>query len=57
MVRSLNKDIRKEELKLNVIEQEFPMLDEELYDKYNLVAKIKVASMDMYHVYVCIRYT
>ena len=31
-VRSINKDIRKEECKVKLIEQEFPMLDEELRD-------------------------
>ena len=40
MVRSINKDIRKEERKLNLIEQEFPMIDEDLRNKYILVAHI-----------------
>ena len=40
-VRSINKDIRKEERKVNLIEEEFPMLDEELRHKYNLVNSIK----------------
>ena len=41
MVRSTNKDIRKEERKLNLIDAEFPMHDEELRDKYILVAHLK----------------
>ena len=41
MVRSINKDIRKEERKLNLIDAEFPLIDEELRDKYILVAHIK----------------
>jgi cell division protein FtsB len=40
-VRSINKDICKEERKINLLEQEFPMLDEELRNKYTLVATIK----------------
>ena len=41
MVRSINKDIRMEERKLNLIDAEFPMIDEELRDKYILVAHLK----------------
>ena len=41
MVRSINKDIRKEECKLNLIDAEFPLIDEELHDKYILAAYIK----------------
>ena len=40
-VRSINKDIRKEERKVKLIDEEFPMLDEELRDKYNLLNSIK----------------
>ena len=41
LVRSINKDIRKEERKLNLIAAKFPLIDEELRDKYILVAHIK----------------
>ena len=41
MVKSTNKEIRKEERKLNLIDSEFPMIDEELRDKYIFVAEIK----------------
>ena len=41
MVRSINKDIRKEERKLNLIDVEFPMIDEALRDKYILIAHLK----------------
>ena len=41
MARSINKDIQKEEQKLNLIDAEFPVIDEELRDKYILVAHLK----------------
>ena len=41
IVRSTDKDIRKEERKLNLIDAEFPVIDEELRDKYILVAHLK----------------
>lgn len=41
MVRSIKKDIREEERKVSLIDAEFPMIDEELRDKYILVAQLK----------------
>jgi len=41
MLKSTNKEIRKEERKLNLIDSEFPMIDEELLDKYIFVAELK----------------
>ena len=41
MVRSINKEIRITEHRVNAMDQEFPMIDEELRDKYMLVAHFK----------------
>ena len=46
MVKSTNKEIRKEERKLNLIDSEFPMIDEELRDKYIFVAEIKAEEIN-----------
>ena len=41
MVKSINKEIRIAEGRLSAIDDEFPMIDEELRDKYMLVAHLK----------------
>ena len=41
MVRSINKEIRIAERRVSAIDDEFPMIDEELRDKYMLVAHLK----------------
>ena len=46
MIRSINKNIRKEERKLNLIDAEFPMIDEEIRDKYILVAYLKALYLE-----------